>query len=128
MGHGSGGVLTHKLLDKGVFSLLSNDLLDQKHDGAVFQIDGPMAFSTDSYVVNPIFFPGGNIGDLAVNGTVNDLATHSSCCGARQTLKQKPGRSPMKPQRGTRSWTATVFLVPNCFLNCQGCAVNRLTI
>lgn len=79
MGHGSGGVLTHKLLDKGVFSLLSNDLLDQKHDGAVFQIDGPMAFSTDSYVVNPIFFPGGNIGDLAVNGTVNDLAM----CGAQ---------------------------------------------
>ncbi|MFZ1527977.1 MAG: hydrogenase expression/formation protein HypE [Ferruginibacter sp.] len=78
LGHGSGGVLTHQLLNSGVFSILQNDLLNEKHDGAVFNLQGKTAFSTDSYVVNPIFFPGGNIGELAVNGTVNDLAM----CGA----------------------------------------------
>lgn len=78
MGHGSGGILTRQLLETGVFTLLQNPLLDQRHDGAVFQLEGPLAFSTDSYVVHPIFFPGGNIGELAVNGTVNDLAM----CGA----------------------------------------------
>ncbi|MCX8473241.1 MAG: hydrogenase expression/formation protein HypE, partial [Sediminibacterium sp.] len=78
LGHGSGGILTHKLLNRGVFDVLKNDLLNQKHDGAVFDLQGKVAFSTDSYVVNPIFFPGGNIGELAINGTVNDLAM----CGA----------------------------------------------
>ncbi len=78
LGHGSGGLLTHKLLNSGVFSVLQNELLDTKHDGAVFEINGKLAFSTDSYVVSPVFFPGGNIGELAVNGTVNDLAM----CGA----------------------------------------------
>ena len=53
----------------------ANPLLEQRHDGAVFDVEaGPLAFSTDSYVVHPLEFPGGNIGDLAVNGTVNDLA------------------------------------------------------
>lgn len=79
LGHGSGGLLTNKLLEAGVFSILKNDLLDQKHDGAVLELPGKTAFSTDSYVVSPVFFPGGNIGELAVNGTVNDLAM----CGAR---------------------------------------------
>ncbi|MCD8538376.1 MAG: AIR synthase related protein, partial [Leadbetterella sp.] len=78
LGHGSGGILTHKLLESGVFRVLENDLLSEKHDGAVFQLQGPLAFSTDSYVISPVFFPGGNIGELAVNGTVNDLAM----CGA----------------------------------------------
>lgn len=78
LAHGSGGLLTNKLLEQGVFSLLSNEYLDQQHDGAMFQFDGKMAFSTDSFVVSPIFFPGGNIGDLAMNGTMNDLAM----CGA----------------------------------------------
>jgi hydrogenase expression/formation protein HypE len=55
-------------------------LLDQQHDGAVIELNGiKLAFTTDSYVVRPIFFPGGDIGDLAVNGTVNDLAM----CGAQ---------------------------------------------
>ena len=79
LGHGSGGILTHQLLKTGVFSLLSNPMLDEQHDGAVFQANGKWAFSADSYVVSPIFFPGGNIGELAINGTVNDL----SMCGAR---------------------------------------------
>ncbi|WP_425235474.1 hydrogenase expression/formation protein HypE [Ulvibacterium sp.] len=78
LGHGSGGVLTNKLLDSGVFDLLSNDILDERHDGAFLELDGKTAFSSDSFLVSPIFFPGGNIGELAVNGTVNDLAM----CGA----------------------------------------------
>lgn len=78
LGHGSGGLLTHKLLDNGVFKLLKNDWLEEQHDGAFLQLAGNVAFTTDSFVVSPLFFPGGNIGDLAVNGTVNDLAM----CGA----------------------------------------------
>ncbi len=57
----------------------SNPFLDEVHDGAILDMGGQkLAFSTDSFVVNPIFFPGGNIGDLAINGTVNDIAM----CGA----------------------------------------------
>ncbi len=78
LGHGSGGLLTNKLLDSGVFDILKNDKLDKRHDGAFLKIDGQIAFSTDSFVISPIFFPGGNIGELAVNGTVNDVAM----CGA----------------------------------------------
>lgn len=78
MGHGSGGLLTHRLLKAGVFDLLGNEFLDQQHDGALLNVPGKLAFTTDSYVISPIFFPGGNIGDLAVNGSVNDLAM----CGA----------------------------------------------
>ncbi len=78
IGHGSGGVLTHNLLNSGVFDILKNEFLDLHHDGAFLHPMGPIAFTTDSFVITPIFFPGGNIGDLAVNGTVNDLAM----CGA----------------------------------------------
>jgi hydrogenase expression/formation protein HypE len=78
LGHGSGGLLTHRLLESGVFDILGNEKLDQQHDGAVVKLSGRIAVSTDSYVVSPIFFPGGDIGELAVNGTVNDLAM----CGA----------------------------------------------
>jgi len=79
LGHGGGGTLTNQLLENGVFKLFKNDLLDTHHDGAIIDIQGPLAFTTDSFVVSPIFFPGGDIGDLAVNGTVNDLAM----CGAQ---------------------------------------------
>lgn len=78
LGHGSGGILTNKLLDSGVFSVLSNPLLDERSDGATFELSGKLAFSTDSFVISPVFFPGGNIGELAVNGTINDVAM----CGA----------------------------------------------
>jgi hydrogenase expression/formation protein HypE len=78
LGHGSGGTLTSQLLEAGVFKLLENELLNKKHDGAIFNLNGKVAMSTDTYVVSPIFFEGGNIGDLAINGTVNDLAM----CGA----------------------------------------------
>jgi hydrogenase expression/formation protein HypE len=79
LAHGSGGSLTGRLLQEVIFSQLNNQWLQQQHDGACFELNGPVAFSTDSYVVSPLFFPGGNIGDLAVNGTVNDLAM----CGAK---------------------------------------------
>ena len=78
LGHGSGGLLTQKLLESGVFDLLKNEHLDKRHDGAVLNFNGKVAFTTDSFVISPIFFAGGNIGELAVNGTVNDLAM----CGA----------------------------------------------
>lgn len=78
LGHGSGGILTHNLLDSGVFSILGNPILNEKHDGALLDLAGKVAFTADSFVVSPLFFPGGDIGDLAVNGTVNDLAM----CGA----------------------------------------------
>lgn len=80
LAHGGGGKLMHQLLEKMVLPAFRNDLLDSRHDGAVFPIgDKRLAFTTDSYVVRPLFFPGGDIGSLAVNGTVNDLAM----CGAR---------------------------------------------
>ncbi|MHC0447694.1 hydrogenase expression/formation protein HypE [Flavobacterium sp. 3-218] len=76
--HGSGGEHMTKLLNEVIFKILKNDILEVRHDGAFLNIQGNLAFSTDSYVVSPIFFKGGNIGELAVNGTVNDL----SMCGA----------------------------------------------
>ncbi len=80
LAHGSGGRLSQQLLQRIVFPQFHNALLAPQHDGAIFPIGGArVAFSTDSYVVNPIFFPGGDIGSLAVHGTVNDLAM----CGAR---------------------------------------------
>jgi len=80
LAHGGGGKLSHQLMEKMVLPQFWNELLEPLHDGAIFSIGGQrVAFSTDSYVVNPIFFPGGDIGKLAVHGTVNDLAM----CGAR---------------------------------------------
>jgi hydrogenase expression/formation protein HypE len=79
LSHGSGGLLTNQLLESGVFDLLKNEKLDKHHDGAMLNFNGPVAFSTDSFVVSPIEFPGGDIGELAINGTVNDVAM----CGAQ---------------------------------------------
>lgn len=78
LGHGSGGIMTRDLLDQVIFSTFNNPLLNKKHDGAIVSFDTAMAVSTDSFVISPIFFKGGNIGELAVNGTVNDVAM----CGA----------------------------------------------
>jgi hydrogenase expression/formation protein HypE len=78
LGHGSGGELTRKLLDNLIFSTFNNPYLNEKHDGAIINIEGKIAISTDSFVITPIFFKGGNIGSLAVHGTVNDVAM----CGA----------------------------------------------
>jgi hydrogenase expression/formation protein HypE len=75
LGHGSGGKLTARLVEKMFLPAFSNPELDALDDQAIVSINGSrLAFTTDSYVVTPIFFPGGNIGELAVNGTVNDLA------------------------------------------------------
>lgn len=80
LAHGGGGRLTHQLIEKIFLPAFSNSMLEQRHDGAVIPVNGSrLAFTTDSFVVRPLIFPGGNIGDLAVNGTVNDLAM----CGAR---------------------------------------------
>lgn len=75
MAHGAGGRLSQELTARIFMPHLRNALLDQLDDQAKFDVvQGRMAFSTDTYVVSPLFFPGGNIGELAVNGTVNDLA------------------------------------------------------
>ncbi len=77
--HGSGGKVSHTLFSEEILPLFENPELLKQDDGAILDIEGTrLAFSTDSYVVDPIFFPGGNIGDLAVNGTINDIAM----CGA----------------------------------------------
>ena len=75
LGHGSGGKLTAELIDKVFRPAFANPVLDKLDDQAVVNVNGTrLAFTTDSFVVTPIFFPGGDIGRLAINGTVNDLA------------------------------------------------------
>lgn len=75
LGHGSGGQLSHDLISKLFVKYFSNPILDEQTDAAVLEIPGAhLSFTTDSFVVDPIFFPGGNIGKLAVAGTVNDVA------------------------------------------------------
>jgi len=80
LAHGGGGRRMHELLEALLLPSFANEQLLERHDGATVQIAGArLAFTTDSYVVKPLFFPGGDIGTLAINGTVNDLAM----CGAR---------------------------------------------
>ncbi|HET9060028.1 MAG TPA: hydrogenase expression/formation protein HypE [Acidimicrobiales bacterium] len=79
MAHGAGGRSTHRLIESVFLPAFSNPALDALADGAIVGVAGQkLAFTTDSFVVSPIFFPGGCLGDLAVNGTLNDLAA----CGA----------------------------------------------
>lgn len=76
LSHGSGGKASHQLIESVMMSALSNELLDRRDDSAILSIgDSNIAFTTDSYVIDPIFFPGGDIGRVAVNGTINDLCT-----------------------------------------------------
>ncbi len=78
--HGGGGLLSNTLIAETFLPLFNNAYLEQLRDGAVFDIGTKrVCFSTDSYVINPIFFPGGDIGSLAVHGTVNDIAM----CGGK---------------------------------------------
>jgi hydrogenase expression/formation protein HypE len=82
LAHGGGGRLSHMLIERLFVGPFANPALDERHDGATLRINTPgarLAFSTDSFVVSPLEFPGGTIGDLAVNGTINDLAM----CGAQ---------------------------------------------
>jgi len=75
MAHGGGGKLMHQLLESVFGKAFSNPILDARHDSAQFSVPfGKLAMTTDSYVVCPLFFPGGDIGSMAVHGTVNDLA------------------------------------------------------
>jgi hydrogenase expression/formation protein HypE len=77
--HGAGGRMSHSLIADIMLPVFDNPVLSKLDDGAILDIDGMrIAFSTDTFTVDPIFFPGGSIGDLAVNGTVNDIAM----CGA----------------------------------------------
>jgi hydrogenase expression/formation protein HypE len=78
LAHGSGGRLSHDLIES-FLPALDNPILGKMDDSAVFELSGRLAFTTDSYTVNPIFFPGGDIGKLAICGTINDL----SMSGAR---------------------------------------------
>ncbi len=79
LAHGSGSKLSHDLISKVLAPPIMNPVLARMDDSAVLELSGRLAFTTDSYVVNPVFFPGGDIGRLAVCGTVNDL----SMSGAR---------------------------------------------
>lgn len=80
LAHGGGGRLTNQLIESVFLPAFSNPALNSRHDGALLSTGGAsLAMTTDTYVVDPLIFPGGTIGDLAVNGTVNDLAM----CGAR---------------------------------------------
>ncbi len=80
LAHGGGGKLTHQLIEKMFIPAFGNSMLGARHDGALLSVPPhKLAFTTDSYVIRPLFFPGGDIGTLAINGTVNDLAM----CGAR---------------------------------------------
>ena len=74
LAHGSGGKTTNKLIDKLFYKYFNNELLSQKNDSTVLPfINGKIAMSTDSFVINPIFFEGGDIGKLSICGTVNDI-------------------------------------------------------
>lgn len=79
LAHGSGGRMMAELIDKMIIEIFKNDVLDKMEDQATLQLDSnKIAFTTDSFVVDPIFFPGGDIGELAVNGTVNDLCMNGA--------------------------------------------------
>jgi hydrogenase expression/formation protein HypE len=75
LAHGGGGRLMHELISKMFLRAFRNPLLETQHDSTIFEVSGRrLALTTDSYVVRPLFFPGGDIGSMAVHGTVNDLA------------------------------------------------------
>ncbi len=80
LAHGGGGRLTQTLIEQIFLPAFGNSTLNQLHDGAILDLEkGRLAISTDSFVISPLFFPGGDIGSLAVHGTINDLAM----CGAK---------------------------------------------
>lgn len=75
LAHGSGGRLSHDMIERLLMPHLANPVLDRMDDSAVIELKGRIAFTTDSYIIKPVFFPGGDIGRLAICGTINDLAT-----------------------------------------------------
>lgn len=128
LGHGSGGKLSHQLLDELIIPILSRVAERDQNDSAILRHNGGrLAFTTDSYVVDPIFFPGGNIGDLAVNGTVNDLAM----VGARPLADLKTILESMRnaaEKAGVRIVTGDTKVVPRgkgdkLFINTSGIGI-----
>ena len=126
MSHGSGGKATHTLIEAVFLDAFRNPLLEPLEDAARLAVGGArIALTTDSYVVSPLFFPGGDIGDLAVNGTVNDLAVSDSMSASMSssprasmmvtpwspigpdTMMASPGRARATPRLTSRSMTPT---------------------
>jgi hydrogenase expression/formation protein HypE len=102
LAHGGGGRLSQRLIDELFVRAFRNPALEALHDGARLDTGGQrLAFSTDSFVIRPIFFPGGNIGSLAVHGTVNDIAM----CGA------------------TPLWLSAGYIIEEGFAMIELCAV-----
>ena len=88
LAHGEGGRLMRQLIQRRIMPAIDNEFLGIAGDAAILpQLRGPIAMTTDSFVVSPLFFPGGDIGSLAIYGTVNDLAV----AGARPRLRPGPG-------------------------------------
>ena len=107
LGHGSGGKLSHELIHELFRKHFRNDFLDKQTDSAVLPLDSELvSFTTDSFVVDPIFFPGGDIGKLAICGTVNDLAVSGAVppvpCLIRDPVPAV--RSIPPAERCTRLW------------------------
>jgi hypothetical protein len=132
LAHGSGGKLSQQLMHKIVLPQLGNELLEPLHDGAIFSLDGArLAFSTDSFLVSPIFFPGGDIGRLAVNGTVNEAdllikrrflgcLCPDCLCGTQtseRTLLQTPRDTPLGRERRREEGKISYF--QKKFLACE---------
>ena len=108
LAHGGGGRRMHELLEGLLLPSFANPQLLERHDGATLQVARTrLAFTTDSYVVKPLFFPGGDIGTLAINGTVNDLAM----CGARPLYLSSAfileEGFPMESLRRASAWLST---------------------
>jgi len=112
LGHGSGGKLTAQLIERMFLPAFRNPALEALDDQAIVAVNGSrLAFTTDSYVITPIFFPGGDIGELAVNGTINDLARGRSA-SRLPSFSRKAFPSPISsasstPRRGRQSGPAS---------------------
>ncbi len=130
LAHGSGGKLTHQLISELFYRYFSNDLLLEGGDSAVIPSkNGRMAFTTDSYVISPIFFPGGNIGKLAVCGTVNDLTVSGAIpsyisCGfiIEEGLKLRELESISKSMADTAKQAGVAIVTGDTKVVQKGCA------
>jgi len=74
LSHGSGGESTRKLIEEEILKYFGNELLNELYDSSIFETSGRLALTTDSFVISPIFFNGGDIGKLSIYGTINDLS------------------------------------------------------
>ena len=116
LGHGSGGRLSAELLRDVFLPMFSNPVLDRLEDQATLEIGGVrVAFTTDSFVVNPFFFPGGDIGSLAVHGTINDLAMGGAhpLYSARLHSRGRPRYGSFAAGHGVHGGTAAAAGVPS---------------